>query len=64
MKRAIFGIVTVVLALSVGAGGCATAKKKFTRKKAAVDTRPVVYTEKEYVKPYTNEYYYTTNFNM
>ncbi len=50
--------------LVLGGAGCATVKKKFTRKKSVQDVRPVVYTEKDYAKPYTNEYYYTNNFNM
>lgn len=62
MKRTVSAMMIVLLALS--AGGCATVKKKFTRKKEETAARPVVYTEKEYVKPYTNEYYYTNNYNM
>ena len=54
----------MAVSLALGAGGCATVKKKFTRKTEAVDTRPVVYTEKEYVKPYTSEYYYTNSYNL
>ena len=64
MKRTLSGMLIVVLTLALGTGGCATVKKKFTRKKDQVETRPVVYTEKDYVKPYTNEYYYTNNFNL
>lgn len=64
MKRTALKMVVVALVLAVGAGGCATVKKKFTRKKGETEVRPVVYTEKEYVKPYTNEYYYTNNYNM
>lgn len=64
MSRTVSKIMIVALALALGAGGCATVKKKFTRKKEVVDVRPVVYTEKDYVKPYTSEYYYTNNFNM
>ena len=54
----------LALALALGAGGCATVKKKFTRKTTAVETRPSVYTEKEFIKPYTNEYYYTNSYNL
>lgn len=50
--------------LVLGGAGCATVKKKFTRKKNVQEVRPVVYTEKEFTKPYTNDYYYTNNFNM
>ncbi len=64
MNRTALRMIVVALALTLGAGGCAAAKKKFTRKKGPTDVRPVVYTEKEYVKPYTNEYYYTNNYNM
>jgi hypothetical protein len=62
MKRWIS--LSLVLAMALTAGGCATVKRKFTRKSTQGPARPVVYTEKEYIKPYTNEYYYTNNFNM
>ena len=68
MKPSVFkscaGVLALTSALAGGAAGCATVKKKFTRKTDAAPARPVVYTEKEYVKPYTNEYYYTNNFNL
>jgi len=53
-------IATMVATLS----GCATVKKKFKRRKKQEITRPVVYTEKEFIKPYSNAYYYASHFNM
>lgn len=64
MNRTLTRMLVVGLALSLGAGGCATVKKKFTRKKDERPVQPVVYTEKDYTKPYTNEYYYTNSYNM
>lgn len=64
MKRTMTAMMVVALALAMGAGGCATVKKKFTRKKGETEVRPVVYVEKDYAKPYTNEYYYSSNFSM
>lgn len=64
MNRTVAKLLIVALALTLGSAGCATVKKKFTRKANQAPARPVIYAEKEYVKPYTNEYYYTSNFNM
>lgn len=64
MKRMGTILTAVLLAAAVGVSGCATVKKKFTRKKDEQDVRPVVYVEKDYAKPYTNEYYYSNNFSM
>jgi hypothetical protein len=43
-------------------GGCATAKKKFIRKRAEPVVRPVVYTQDEDFRQYSNKYHYTTHF--
>ena len=66
MNQKLRSVMAIGLAAALGLSfaGCATVKKKFTRKSTEGPARPVVYTEKEFVKPYTNEYYYTTNFNM
>lgn len=57
-------LAALVIVLVTGVTGCATVKKKFTRKTDTAPARPVVFTEKEFVKPYTNEYYYTNNYNL
>lgn len=66
MNQSFRKVLCVVTAgvLLLGGAGCATAKKKFTRKSKSGPVRPVIFTDKEFVKPYTNEYYYTNNFNL
>lgn len=64
MKRTLTVMIAAAMALMMGAGGCATVKKKFTRKSNQSEVRPVVFVEKDYVKPYTNEYYYSSNYTM
>ena len=58
-------LLCLALMLVVTAGlmsGCATAKKKFIRKRKHQVVRPVVYTEQEYVQQYSNKYRYETHF--
>ena len=58
----------VVLAVSVlGATGCSTVQKKFTRKpKGPAHQAAAVYLQEEgpYQKKYSNEYYYKTHFTF
>ena len=59
------GLACVMAIIMIAAlGGCATVKKKFTRKKKQTVIRPQVYTEKEFVKPYSNHYYYASHFKL
>jgi len=60
MKKATATIVMVAIAFAFT--GCATAKKKFIRKKDQKIIRPVVYTQEEYQKEFTNKYYYQSHF--
>lgn len=61
MKK--FAALAVVVTLALSMGGCATAKKKFIRKKKEEVVRPVVFTEQAFVKEYTNKFYYIKHFN-
>jgi len=54
----------IIALLSVSMSGCASLQKKFTRKKEPRTVQPVIYTEKEYVKPYSNKYYYQTHHSQ
>jgi hypothetical protein len=58
------GCVLTALVLILTISGCASAKKKFVRKKKTETKSTVMYTEKEFVRPYSNEYYYTQHYNM
>ena len=51
-----------LIAVAVSLTGCAGLQKKFTRKPKETPVQPVTYTEEQFVKPYSNKYYYTTRF--
>ena len=57
-------LLTLVLLACVASSfiGCATAKKKFIRKRPDKAVQPVMYTEEEQVQKYSNKYQYTTHF--
>lgn len=52
------------LLLTAFLSGCASPeiKKKFIRNKPGAAKRPQVYTQKEFVKPYSSVYYYGTHY--
>jgi len=54
----------LIIVMVISLGGCATAKKKFVRKKKSGPAQRAMYTEKEFVKTYSNEYYYSSHFSM
>ncbi|MBF0253781.1 MAG: hypothetical protein HQL11_01475, partial [Candidatus Omnitrophica bacterium] len=65
MKRKMFGGCLVVMLILVSMAGCSPAlKRKLIRQKdIPASAQPQVYTEKEFIKPYSNEYYYVSHFN-
>ena len=62
MRKTLTLCLAVVLVVSLS--GCAAVKKKFTRKKKEQPISTVMHLEEEFVKPYSNEYYYSSHFNM
>lgn len=54
-------LVAGVLIASFILTGCASFEKKFVRRKPDAPVHPVVYTQ-EFVKPYSNRYYYKEHF--
>lgn len=59
-KKAISSLLIVLVSASFA--GCATAKKKFIRKRKEPEVRPVVYTQDKFVQQFSNKYHYTTHF--
>jgi len=60
MKKTLAGFLALVML--AGTGGCATVKKKFTRKKQERIIQPVAYTEQTYQKAYSSSYYYNSHY--
>ncbi len=56
-------IICITLIL-ISFAGCASTKKKFTRNKEFKPVERQMLDQKEFVKPYSNAYYYSEHFNM
>lgn len=62
MKRTCLTLLTIMLAVSLS--GCSTMKTKFIRQKKKAEVRPQIYEQNEYVKPFSNSYYYSEHFTL
>ena len=65
MKRIVWFLLTAILVVDFAGCSATTLQKKFTRKKKQPKhTAAVMFTEGEYQKKYSNEYYYKTHFTF
>lgn len=62
MNKVIF--ISLLLVLAIATTGCSTMKTKFVRPKKQTEIRPQIYEQNDYVKPFSNAYYYSEHFTL
>lgn len=63
-KMKIYAVISLLIVSVVFLSSCASIQKKFTRRSKPKEYRREMIVEKDFVKPYSNEYYYSNHFNM